>query len=179
VRAPSPRTGNRLVCYCDDCQAFARDLGREDILDEHGGSDIFQTSSGCVEILAGGEALACVKQTSRLLRWYARCCNTPIGNTLPWAQVPFVGLIHCCLDFESADLSKDAVLGPVRGVGFARYATGDPATLAADDRSPLRPLLRLLPIVARARLRGDHKRSPFFDPETGEPVVPPEAALTR
>ena len=32
----------RLICYCDDCQAFAKILGRgEDVLDEHGGTDRF------------------------------------------------------------------------------------------------------------------------------------------
>ncbi len=28
-----------------------------------------------------------------LLRWYAGCCNTPIGNMVS-ARVPFIGIVH-------------------------------------------------------------------------------------
>ena len=38
----SPSTGFRFVCYCGDCQAFARFLRRTDVLDAAGGTDIFQ-----------------------------------------------------------------------------------------------------------------------------------------
>jgi len=38
----SPSTGLRFVCYCKDCQAFARFLERADVLDPAGGTDIFQ-----------------------------------------------------------------------------------------------------------------------------------------
>ena len=34
----------RAICYCRDCQAFARYLARAgDVLDEHGGTDIVAT----------------------------------------------------------------------------------------------------------------------------------------
>jgi hypothetical protein len=42
VSNASPRTVNRVVRYCDDCQAFAHQLGRADLLDRHGGTDIVQ-----------------------------------------------------------------------------------------------------------------------------------------
>jgi len=42
ARAVSPSAGFRFVCYCKDCQAFARFLERPDILDAAGGTDIFQ-----------------------------------------------------------------------------------------------------------------------------------------
>jgi hypothetical protein len=32
VADPSPRSVNRVVCYCDDCQAFLHQLGRADLL---------------------------------------------------------------------------------------------------------------------------------------------------
>ena len=44
VADASPRTVNRVVCYCDDCQAFAHRLGRADLLDAHGGSDVVQVA---------------------------------------------------------------------------------------------------------------------------------------
>jgi len=87
--------GRRLVCYCDDCQAFARFLGRADeILDEHGGSDIFQTAPARVTLTGGEQHLACMRLGPKgLLRFYASCCRTPIGNMLPNPQFPFVGLV--------------------------------------------------------------------------------------
>ena len=50
LRSVTPSSGNRCVCYCDDCQSFAYYLGRADtILDARGGTDIFQTASGRIE----------------------------------------------------------------------------------------------------------------------------------
>ena len=41
----TPKTGNHIVCMCIDCQTFAHYLGKEeDILDEYGGSHIFQVT---------------------------------------------------------------------------------------------------------------------------------------
>jgi Family of unknown function (DUF6151) len=76
---------NRCVCYCADCQAFARFLKREhDILDEMGGTSIIQTIPANVTFTEGTEHLTCMRLTTNgLLRWYAACCNTPIGNTPP------------------------------------------------------------------------------------------------
>src|SRR5262249_49832287 len=39
----SSSSGFRFVCYCEDCQAFARFLERPDVLDPAGGTDIFQS----------------------------------------------------------------------------------------------------------------------------------------
>ena len=46
----SPSTGFRFVCYCKDCQAFARFLERADVLDSAGGTDIFQMPPGRVKL---------------------------------------------------------------------------------------------------------------------------------
>jgi hypothetical protein len=42
----TPNSGFRFICYCWDCQAFARFLGRPDVLDQAGGTDIFQMPGG-------------------------------------------------------------------------------------------------------------------------------------
>src|SRR5262245_45837150 len=42
----APFNGFRLVCYCKDCQAFARFLDRPEVLDAAGGTDIFQMPTG-------------------------------------------------------------------------------------------------------------------------------------
>ena len=79
----NPRSGNRVVCYCRDCQAFAYFLGREaDVLDELGGSEVVQILPRNLTFTQGVETLACLRLTENgLLRWYAACCSTPIGNT--------------------------------------------------------------------------------------------------
>ena len=165
--------GNRVVCYCDDCQSFAYFLGAADeVLDEHGGTDIFQTSPARVVISEGADRLACMQlKPGGLHRWYAGCCKTPIGNTLGTPQVAFVGLIQSFVDHASDGRSRDEVLGPIRARVNARFAKGDRSQLDAHDRSPVSMILRFIWVFAAARLRGDHKRSPFFDPITGKPIV--------
>ena len=171
LRSVAPRGGNRCICYCDDCQSFAHFLGRaESILDPHGGTDIFQTTAR-LELSAGVQQLACMqlRQGSRVVRWYAGCCRTPIGNTVVTPRMPFVGLIHSCMDFDATGSTADSVLGPVRGSVFRRFARGDPAELA--PRLGAIQILRVVRLVLAARLRRD-RRSPFFD-VSGQPKVAP------
>lgn len=171
----SAATGNRIVCYCDDCQLFAHFLGRADeILDPHGGSDIFQTSPARLRITEGAERLACMRLTPKgLLRWYADCCRTPIGNTLATHHDAFVGLIHACIDEAAAGRPLDAVLGPVRARVYGRYAKGGRTELRAHDGVPVSEILRVAGRLLVWRLRGDHRRSPFFDARTGRPRSTP------
>jgi hypothetical protein len=173
VRAIAPGRVNRVVCYCDDCQTFAHALGRADVLDPHGGSDIVQTSPARVEITAGADQLACLRlRAGGIARWHTRCCRTPIGNTLATARVPFIGLIRAgCLDADRNGPTEQAV-GPVRGRIHARFARGDRKTLDAHDRVPLSMMAGLVRVILPARLRGDQRRSPFFRP-TGEIAVTP------
>ena len=175
VRRVSANHGNRVVCYCDDCQSFAYFLGgAKQILDAHGGTDIFQMSPARLEISEGADKLACMRLSpGGLVRWYASCCNTPIGNTLATRQVPFVGLIHSCVDHTADGRSRDEALGPIRARVNARFAKGDRAQLDAHDRTPVSQLFRFVPMILMARLRGDHTRSPFFDGKTGELRVEP------
>ena len=170
----SGATGNRCVCYCDDCQAFARFLERElEILDRNGGTEIFQMSPARVEITRGTEHLACMRLSpGGTLRWYTACCNTPIGNTLPSPALPFIGLIENCIDFPDG-VSEEEVIGPVRARIHGRFATGDRASLDAYPKVPVGLLLRFLRLLAGWRLSGAHRRTPFHKPGSGEPVAEP------
>ncbi|MBB3063117.1 DUF6151 family protein [Microbulbifer rhizosphaerae] len=118
----SPNTGTRLVCYCDDCQAFARYLGREkEIADQNGGTDIFQLPPSRIEISKGKEQLRCMRLTPKgMNRWYTDCCKTPIGNTVS-GGMPFVGMIHNFMDNAK---SRDTDLGPVLGHVQTKFAKG-------------------------------------------------------
>ncbi len=175
ARAVSASSGNRCVCYCDDCQSFAHFLGRaSEILDARGGTEIFQMSPAHFSITQGADHLACMRLTPKgLVRWYADCCKTPIGNSLMTSQVPFVGLIHACFDQSPGTPSPDEVLGPVRAHVFTRFAKGDRERFPLRDSGKARAIARFAALLLRARLRGDHKASPFFDPNTGAPRPTP------
>ena len=165
-----------MVCYCGDCQSFAHFLGRaNEILDVHGGTEIFQTSPARLEIAQGQHRLACMRLTPKgMVRWYAECCRTPIGNTLITPQVPFVGLILlACTEANAAGGSRDEVLGPVRARVNTGSAKGNAVERGIRDSGMVPSLLRFARLVLQARLRGDHKASPFFDPRTGQPRATP------
>jgi len=83
--------------------------------------------------------------------------------------MPFVGLIGNALSAgQGAD--RDVALGPVR----ARVNVGGALRpVEGSARFPIGNLLRFLSMLLRARLRGDHKRSPFFDASSGKPSVKP------
>ncbi|HEX4939342.1 MAG TPA: DUF6151 family protein [Candidatus Kapabacteria bacterium] len=161
---------NRCVCYCRDCQAFAHFLGRQtDILDSRGGSDIVQTLPKYVSFSAGTEHLACMRLTDKgLLRWYASCCNTPIGNTAPNFSMSFVGLVHNCL--EAGGASMDAVFGPVSAHVNTENARGG---VRVKSKGFAKTLLKVLGMVARARIDGSYRKTPFFNVEKGMPIVTP------
>lgn len=175
LRGASPRGGNRVVCYCDDCQAWAHFLDRAgSVLDAHGGTDVFQTSPARVAITGGAEQLACARlRPGGLVRWYSGCCRTPLGNTLASRIVPFVGLVRRgCLGVAGAGPSGEEALGPVRARVFGRFARGDRSQLGAHDRVPPSQILRLAALALAAAVRGDSRRSPFFGP-SGELAATP------
>ena len=181
VRGVTGDSGNRVICYCDDCQSFAHFLGHPDqTLDTHGGTDIFQMSPAHLKITQGAERLACMRLTpGGLLRWYADCCKTPVGNTPASRHVPFVGLIHTFNDHASDGGSRGEALGPVRARVQARFAKGDRDALDANDRAPLSLIFRFARMVLMARLRGEHARSPFSDDQTRVPIARPRVLTTE
>jgi hypothetical protein len=165
-----PKRVNRAICYCRDCQAFAHFLGRTgDILDSQGGTDVIQTLPARVIFTEGKEALACMRLSKNgLMRWYTTCCKPPIGNTLPSFRFSFVGLIHNCL--ESAGVPLDHSFGPVRMWVNTKGAKGEATPRTSGATSGI---LRLLAMVARARIDGSYKRTAFFSVDTGAPIAIP------
>lgn len=169
----SPETGNRIVCYCDDCQAFVHFLGRSDVLDAHGGTDIFQMTPAQLRITAGMESVECLRLTEKgLVRWFSGCCQTPMANTVASPRVPFVGVVHCFMDHAADGRPRDDVLGPPRGWIQGRFAPGG-LPPHAHPRAPLGLIVRAARLLARAWVTGKSRPSPLFDPKTGKPVARP------
>jgi hypothetical protein len=169
ARDAVPSKINHCFCYCDDCQAFAHYLGRaDDVLDAHGGTEITQMSQANVRFTAGADKIAAMRLSPKgMIRWYASCCRTPIGNTMATTLMPFAGVIKAIIDAPAAEL------GPVRGRGFAQSARGGRAAVAKDGLPEIVMIARVLVKVLRWRLRGDHKRSSLFDAASGKPIVEP------
>src|ERR1700759_5023525 len=129
----SPRTVNRVVCYCDDCQAFVHQLGRADLLDPQGGSDIVQMAPAAVSFTIGQQHIVGLRlKPNGLYRWYAKCCNTPLGNTLT-PTIPFVGLLAPA--FEKS--RWDQAVGAPSGAIFGKYAVGGPPPHSTGPNLPL------------------------------------------
>lgn len=145
---------NYGICYCKDCQAFAYALGKaESMLDTQGGTRILQTAAWCVRFTAGQHQLRCLRLTSKgLVRWYAGCCDTAIGNTPASPALGFVGLIGSCLSEVPAE-----ALGPPRMRVWTRSAWGTPKPKQVISIGALWAFLRIV-IGARFARAGS---SPF------------------
>ncbi len=166
----APSAAFRFICYCRDCQAFARFLARPDVLDAAGGTDIFQMPTSRMKLTEGADAVRCLRFSSKVYRWYADCCRTPIGNTAG-PRFPVVGLIHSFMSNDAGGRSRDEVLGPPLCRLYERSATG-PLPLDAPP-----PSLRLFALRASIILgwwwRGLGRPTPFFDAVTKAPLSAP------
>jgi hypothetical protein len=170
ARAVAPTASFRFVCYCQDCQAFARFLERPDVLDAAGGTDIVHVPTGRVELTAGTDAVRSLRFSGRVFRWYAECCRTPIANTAG-PRFPVVGLISAFMG-EPDGRSREDVLGPALCGIFRRSAVGP-----LPPNAPPAPSLRLF-LQRGLRLfgwwwRGLGRPTPFFDARTGKPLSAP------
>lgn len=171
LRGVEPASGNHIVCMCDDCQAYARFLGTDGIVDAHGGTEIFQMPASLVSLTEGQQLVACVRLSSKgMHRWYASCCRTPIANTLG-PRVPFAGVIHCAIGAPLAGGDRNDALGPVLERVQGRFAPGG-VPEGSRRTASLGLLLRMVGKVAGWWLRG-LRGSPFFD-SAGKPIVTPQ-----
>jgi hypothetical protein len=168
----SPSSGFRFVCYCRDCQAFARFLDRADVLDRAGGTDIFHMPPARVKLTAGTDALRCLRLSSKVLRWYSECCRTPIANTPAGPGFPVIGMVHAFMDHAADGRSRDEVLGPPLCSIFERSAVG-PLPPSAPGPPSVGLYVRRVPTLLGWWLRGLGRPTPFFDDQTRAPRAVP------
>lgn len=161
-----------IHCLCSDCQNYASYLGNEEkILDQYGGSEIFQTYPAYLQITEGTENLACIKlKENGLLRWHTSCCNTPVANTMTSAKVPFAGISIKLMKFTS-DEDKQKTLGPVVMKSFGKDARGT-VPQDAHHTFPKSFMPRILKFMFVGFLGSKNKPSPLF--KDGRPVVIPK-----
>ena len=161
--------GDRLSCYCKDCQTFATRFGKsERILDPHGGTDLYQTRCARLHVETGRERLASIHLTRKpTLRWYASCCDTPLFNTFASGKLPYLTVLLA--NAPEADVER--LVGPPRGGLSLESAQGDTSAIPA---APLpRQIVRQMRRMARDVLSGDRRRSPLFDTQSLAPIAKP------
>lgn len=172
LRVVSNKKSFHIHCLCCDCQSFASYLENEDkILDEYGGSEIFQTHPSYIKITEGKEKLSCVRLTEKgLMRWYTSCCKAPVANTMSSPKMPFAGVSVKFMKFSSEE-EKKKVLGPVIMKAFGKYAKGKMPE-GAHESFPKTFIFNVARFMIRGFLGGRHTPSPFF--HNGSPTVTPK-----
>ena len=158
----------RAKCYCRDCQAYARWLDKPGLTDAQGGTDIVAMNPAAVRIDSGHDRLACMSLSDKgILRWYASCCRTPLGNTPRDGKVAYVGMVASSLAPPAA---VDDAFGPAgRTVINVKSARGEvkptPVAFIVDG-------LRIASGIMGAKLRRQ-RPSLFFD-ANAQPIRAPE-----
>jgi hypothetical protein len=155
---------NRMICYCDDCQSYLHYLKRADLLDENAGTDVVQVAPARLRFDQGTEQIACVRLSPKgLFRWYARCCHTPLGNTMA-PNIPFVGIVSRAFE------NPDQAFGAPTGGAQAKYAVGTPPPAFATLK--LGVVLGALGKVVAWRLGGKVWPHPYFEDRSRTPRYP-------
>lgn len=168
-----PGAGDHVVCHCTDCQAFAARFGAAGrILDHHAGTALYQCRCAAMRLVTGRDRLACIHLTRKpTLRWYARCCGTPMFSTYRDGRIPYITTLVANCDPDR----REQILGPPIGHLFAREGSGDVRHLVPMSMAGM--MRRFFKRMVRDIIAGDRRRSALFDPQTLVPIATPERAV--
>ncbi|WP_343032072.1 DUF6151 family protein [Roseovarius bejariae] len=168
LAVPAPSAGTRVTCHCRDCQTAAQAFGGGvDILNPAGGTEIWQTTPDRLCFERGEELLEIRRLSPKgLYRWVARCCDTPMINTMNKVHLPFAGVVLRQSEVEG----EAACLGPSRCLAFTKDAMPGAGTPAAD-RGFYGAAFQVLGRMAQAWLSGRARRNPLVA-EDGTPIAP-------
>ncbi|MEC7257052.1 MAG: DUF6151 family protein [Pseudomonadota bacterium] len=154
-------SGTHVLCFCADCRRADLHLDQPD--PANAGAGLFISTADTVSFATGVEKLACFQLSrSGPLRRYASCCRSPLFNTSPKRQFPFVA-IHV------GRLAAQEALGPVRLRTFRPTGNGR----SRHSGNPI-AFFQVVGRVLAARLSGRWRKTPFFNEASGRPVVAPE-----
>ncbi|WP_284125284.1 DUF6151 family protein [Parerythrobacter aestuarii] len=162
------KQGDHVVCHCTDCRDLVRHFGQESrFLDDHDGTALYQSRCARLQIDRGLDELAGLHMTDApTLRWYARCCGTPMFNTYKNGRLPYVTTL-----LGNCDVESRLRLGDPLGHLFLKDAKGDTSGLPELTMSRL--LRRFFTRMIKDIASGDRRRNPLFDAKTLEPVIKP------
>ena len=163
-----PKSFFHVHYLCCDCQKFAAHLNNaENILDEHGGTELVQTYPSHMKITTGVDNISAVQLHDKgLFRWYSKCCNMPLANTMSSAKIPFVGVPVSFMKFASKQ-EKIETLGPVIMKAFGKYSIGE-MPKDVHPRFPMSFMPKIMGFMLKGVLGKKSSPSPFFN--GNEPV---------
>ena len=159
----------QLVCFCKDCQAFANHLGATNyITNGIGGTPIVHCSPHAVQITKGRDNIKMLRLSPNgAYRWYAGCCNTPIGNGLTNPKLAFIGLITANTDYAH-------LLGPVKC-----YVNTSGSYIPGIRKFGVGTVVwNVVKRIIMGRITGNWRRNPFFSPPDMTPIAEPQV-LTK
>ncbi|MBR9912194.1 MAG: hypothetical protein GYB33_17775 [Gammaproteobacteria bacterium] len=163
-------TPGRLVCYCDDCQAYVKKIKCSDVLDDYGGTEVIPAYPKEVEIVQGLDQLKCYRLSEHgTYRWATSCCNSPILNTRP--GFPWAGILHTA--YTRRNPTALSVLGEIKCRIYGKYALPG-APFRISNTIGLRDMLVVMPFILKGKILGMGKESPFFGPDNSTPLCVPE-----
>lgn len=161
-------TPGRLMCYCDDCQVFMIHLGRTDLLDSSGGTEIIPVYPSDYKIVSGADQLKCVQLApGHLFRFSTKCCNSPVGNTRPGTS--WLGVPRNMYTVKDPKFLENT-FGGIRGRIFGKFAKG-PVPPGTPQKMNLSAALPVLPFMLKGAFGGKGKPTPFFSAD-GKPAAP-------
>ena len=152
--------GTHIACHCSDCRAGVLYFGKPDPAPEP--VHIYQTTPDCITITQGAEQLAAMTLSkSGPYRWYAKCCDTPMFNTLRRPTLAFSGVHLACVR------NSDAV-GKVQCESFIPKPGG-----GTKNRGLYGAAMLVICRLVAGRLSGRWRQTPFFDVTNRKPVSDP------
>ena len=163
--------GLRFVCHCDDCQVSAHALNHPETLDANGGTSAVLLDSSKLNIDNGLNKLATMKvaaiKSRPVLRWYCNNCKTPLFNTYDSSYRSFLSFLLA----NSNTVECDRLLGPSMGHVWKKFSVGD----VSDKKSAnlFKIIARMVRRQIHARISGGFRKTPLFDPQSGEPIATP------
>ena len=159
----------RCVCYCDDCQTYLHYLGRADLLDKSGGTEVVPVYPANIKFLSGEKNLKLVRLSpTGMYRFSTTCCNTPIGNTNP--TMPWTGLIFRMFTVKDPT-ALEKTLGPIKARIMGKFAT-TPAPAGTPATMSVKSFMQIMPFLFKGLVLGKKKPSPFFK-DGHTPIVEP------
>lgn len=159
VRGASPSTGTHVACYCTDCRVAELYADQPDPLTKP--VHLFQTSPDRIVFTQGADRIAVFSFGPRnILRWHASCCGSVLANTLRNPKIAFASI-------RTPLLSDQDAIGKVVTKAFMPNPGGKP------KHKGMTPFVwRMFSQTVASRLSGHWRNTPFFNPETLEPVAP-------
>jgi len=157
-----PKSFFHVKCLCCDCQNFSSYLSNQDnILDEHGGTELLQTYPNCMVITEGKNNIAGIKFGEKgIYRWHTTCCNMPLANTMNSSKMPFIGVSVKLMKFAN-EQEKIKILGPITLKAFGKYSIGE-MPKGAHAKFPISFMPKIIAFMLKGMIGRKNTPSPFF-----------------